>query len=180
MNYFNEIIPAEGIENRIHVVRGHKIILDQDLACLYGVQTKALNQAVNRNNERFPEDFAFQLSDFEWEILRSQIVTSKPGRGGRRYNPYAFTEHGVVMAANILKSKQAIRISIQVVRVFVQMRQLIIEHREMSKQLEELKNFVLKNTSENRREIRKIWTAIEKLQNPPMAQSRIGFNLGNS
>lgn len=111
------IIPAERIEGVIYFIRGNKVMLDEDLASLYVVQTKVLNQAVRRNPERFPKDFAFQLSHSEWESLRSQFVTSNPARGGRRYAPWAFTEHGVVMAANILKSKRAVAVSIEITRM---------------------------------------------------------------
>src|SRR6266550_7382833 len=109
-------VPQRRVEKSIHLIRGEKVILDADLAALYGVATKRLNEQVRRNRERFPEDFLFQLTAEETEALRSQNATSKPGRGGRRYLPYVFTEHGCVMAANVLNSPVAIRASVEVVR----------------------------------------------------------------
>lgn len=94
-------MPAENIERSIYIIRGQKVILDEDLAVLYGISTKRLNEQVSRNSERFPEDFSFQLSQEEWEVLRSQNATSKLGRGGRRYLPFVFTEHGTLMVANL-------------------------------------------------------------------------------
>ena len=118
------LIPIEIIQNRILIIRGQKVIIDVDLAEIYGVGTKVLNQAVSRNRDRFPEDFMFQLNKEEFKILRSQIVTSS-GWGGRRYPPYAFTEHGAVMAASVLNSPGAIAVSVQVVRAYVKLRELL-------------------------------------------------------
>ncbi len=118
------LIPIETIQNRILIIRGQKVIIDVDLAEIYGVATKVLNQAIRRNIDRFPEDFMFQLNKEEFKILRSQIVTSS-GWGGRRYPPYAFTEHGAVMAASILNSPRAIQVSVQVVRAYVKLRELL-------------------------------------------------------
>jgi hypothetical protein len=113
----------------IFTLRGKRVILDSDLAALYGVPTKQLNQQVRRNAERFPRDFAFLLSNEEWESLRSQIATLKTGRGAhRKFLPYAFTEHGVLMAAGVLNSKRAIEVSIYVVRTLVAMREAIANH----------------------------------------------------
>src|SRR5688572_13592479 len=109
----------EGIENKIYLIRGQKVMLDSDLAVIYGVETKILNRAVKRNLNRFPTDFMFQLTDVETESLRFQIGTSTKGRGGRRYLPYVFTEHGAVMLASVLNSQTAIEASIKVVRAFV-------------------------------------------------------------
>ena len=110
------IIPTELIENKIYLIRGKKVILDSDLAQLYGVETKVFNQAIKRNLKRFPEDFMFQLSREEFsDILRSQFVTSKTSSGGRRYMPYVFTEHGAIMAATVLNSEKAVEMSIYVV-----------------------------------------------------------------
>ncbi len=108
----NELIPAERIEKKILFLRSQKVMIDADLAALYGVSTKVLIQAVKRNAQRFPPEFMFRLSSEEYQFLRSQIVTSKKSRGGRRYLPYAFTEHGVAMLATVLKSDQAVRMSI--------------------------------------------------------------------
>jgi len=118
------LISIETIQNRILIIRGQKVIIDVDLAEIYGVATKVLNQAIRRNIDRFPEDFMFQLNKEEFKILRSQIVTSS-GWGGRRYPPYAFTEHGAVMAASVLNSPRAIAVSVQVVRAYVKLRELL-------------------------------------------------------
>jgi len=117
------------------------VILDQDLAVLYGVQTKAITQAVRRNVERFPADFMFQLSGDEWKALRSQIVTSK-GRGGRRYPPYAFTEQGVAMLSSVLRSRRAIEVNIEIMRAFVRLRRILASHAALDRKLRELeKNY---------------------------------------
>ena len=121
----------------IHQIRGERVILDSDLSAIYGVDTRSLVQAVKRNLERFPSDFAFQLSADEYDSLRSQIVISK-GRGGRRYLPYAFTEHGAIMAANMLHSKEAVRMSVFVVRAFVKLRAVLATHKELADKLSEL------------------------------------------
>lgn len=152
-------VSVERIEQLIYVIRGQRIMLDADMASIYGVSTKALNQAVKRNAERFPEDFMFRLTADEFEeirsqmvgmgnqlqtvtglatgSLRSQIVTSK-GRGGRRYAPYAFTEHGAIMAANVLNSPSAVQMSVFVVRAFVRMRGALADNRELPLKLAEL------------------------------------------
>jgi hypothetical protein len=119
-------VQIQSIDHSIYIIRGHRVMLDEDLAKLYGVKTKVLNQAILRNKDRFPEEFMFQLSESEFINLRSQIVTSS--WGGRRYQPFAFTEHGVVMLASILRSKQAIKISIEVVKAFVRLRRAINSH----------------------------------------------------
>jgi hypothetical protein len=130
-------IPAERIENAILLIRGEKLILDSDLAALYGVETRTLLQAVKRNRERFPSDFMIQLTRKESDSLRSQIVISK-GRGGRRYLPYAFSEHGAIMAASVLNSKTAVETSVQVVRAFVRLRQMLASNKELAHKLIEL------------------------------------------
>ena len=133
------IVPHEIIENKILLIRGQKVILDRELAYLYGVETRALNQIVSRNIERFPKDFMFQLSTEEFEILKSQIVTSS--WGGVRKLLYAFTEHGVLMLSNVLKSKRAISVSIQIINVFIKMRELIQNNAELLKTMQELEKF---------------------------------------
>src|SRR5262245_59227927 len=132
------IVPVDQIESRILLVRGHRVMLDSDLAELYRVSTKRLNEQVKRNRGRFPADFLLQLSIEEAQALRSQTATSKGGRGGRRYRPYAFTEHGAVMLATVLNSQVAVQASIQVVRAFVQLRELLSTHRELAKKLADL------------------------------------------
>lgn len=129
------LVPAERIQRCIYMIRGRKVMLDSDLAELYGVQTKVLLQAVKRNIERFPADFMFQLSASEFKILRSQIVTSS--WGGRRYAPYAFTEQGVAMLSSVLRSKRAIEINIAIMRVFVRLREVLADNAALRKKLEE-------------------------------------------
>ena len=124
------IVPVERIESRILLIRGHKMMLDSDLAELYRVSTKRLNEQVKRNKGRFPADFMFQLTVDETRALRSQFATSNRGRGGRRYRPFAFTEHGAVMLASVLNSPVAVQASIQVVREFVKLREMLGTHKE--------------------------------------------------
>jgi hypothetical protein len=128
-----ELVPAEIIERRILLLRGHKVMLDSHLAELYQVPTKVLNQAVKRNRDRFPEDFMFRLSDEEKESLRSQIVTSS--YGGRRYLPYVFTEQGVAMLSTVLNSKRAIAVNIAIMRTFVRLRHILATHKELAERL---------------------------------------------
>ncbi len=130
--------PVELIQSRILVIRGLRVIIDADLATLYRVPAKRLNEAVKRNADRFPDDFLFQLTLQDVANLRSQIATSSFAHGGRRYLPYAFTEHGALMAANVLNSPAAITMSVQVIRAFVQLRQLLINHKALAAKLAEL------------------------------------------
>ena len=130
-------IPPELIERRIFFLRKKRIMLSSDLAELYGVSVKALNQAVKRNTERFPNDFMFQLTAEEFEILKSQIVTSSWG-GARRARPYAFTEHGILMLSSVLRSPRAIQVNIQIMRAFVRLRELLNSNAELARKLEEL------------------------------------------
>src|ERR1700684_860322 len=118
-------VQVERITGSILVLRGHRVLLDSNLADLYGVATKVLLQAVKRNMQRFPEDFMMQLTAAEWAVLRSQFVTSKTGRGGRRYLPFAFTEQGVAMLSSVLGSERAIAVNIEIMRAFVRTRQLL-------------------------------------------------------
>lgn len=130
------------IEHLVYLVRGERIMLDSDLAVIYGVETKVLNQAVERNLKRFPDDFMFQLKQDEWDTLRSQFVTSnnREARGGRRYEPYAYTEHGAVMPDSVLKSPQAIAASVQVVRVFAKLREILAKHKQLADKLKALED----------------------------------------
>ena len=169
--------PVEGIASRIVVIREHKVILDTDLAELYGVETRALLQAVRRNPGRFPRDFMFSLSDPEVARLKSQSVISKPrGRGGRRFLPYAFTEHGAIMAATVLNSPRAIEASVFVVRAFVRLREAIRSHAELAKRLDELERKV----GTHDRAITQIFNALRQRTTPPepppvRPRRRIGF-----
>ena len=131
------LIPLARIQGAILQLRGERVMLDADLATLYGVETKVLIQAVKRNIERFPDDFMFQLTDDEFERLRSQIVTSNR-RGGRRYNPYAFTEQGVAMLSSVLRSPQAVQVNIEIMRAFVKLRALSADHKALARRLNQL------------------------------------------
>jgi ORF6N domain len=169
-----EIALARKVESIIHVLRGQRIILDSDLAELYGIPVKHLNQQIKRNARRFPPDFLFQLSPPEYENLRSQIVTSSSGHGGRRYLPRAFTEHGVVMAANVLNSVRAIKMSIFVVRAFVRMRELFSASQQLMKQLSELEQRIENHDLE----IQDLFDTIRELTSPlPGKNGPIGFEL---
>ena len=128
-------IPIERIENVIYLVRSHKVILDRDLAALYGVETKVLKQAVKRNLDRFPTDFMFELSKEEFENWRSQFVTSKSDKMGLRYPPMAFTEQGVAMLSSVLRSKIAVRVNIEIMRAFVRLREILSTHKELKRKL---------------------------------------------
>jgi len=134
---FGEAAVTDRIESLIYIIREERVMLDQDLAALYEVETKALVQAVQRNIGRFPPDFMFQLSFQEFTALRSQIVTSK-GRGGRRTAPYAFTEHGVAMLSSVLRSERAVEINIEIIRAFVKLRQLVASNAELTGRLNRL------------------------------------------
>jgi hypothetical protein len=164
----NSSIAAE-IEGRIRFIRGHKVLLDEDLAPLYGVETKSLNLAVKRHVERFPADFMFQLTHDEHLALRFQIETSK-GRGGRRFCPYAFTQEGVAMLSSVLNSPRAIAVNIEIMRAFVRLRQLVKEHAGLSKRLDELE-------SKYDRQFRVVFEAIRSLmaEGPASSAEPIGF-----
>ncbi|HEY6228442.1 MAG TPA: ORF6N domain-containing protein [Verrucomicrobiae bacterium] len=136
-------VANNSIESRIHSVRGEKVILDADLAAIYGVTAKRLNETVRRNRGRFPPDFCFQLAPSEWEILRSQIATSKSkGSGGRRYLPWVFTEHGAIMVANVLRSDEAVQMSVFVVRAFIRMRNVLTDTSALAAKLDKLEREV--------------------------------------
>lgn len=159
----NEVIE---VKNLIYTIRGQKVMLDSDLATLYGVETKRLNEAVKRNIERFPSDFMFQLSEDEFKVLRSQIATSKEElekRGGRQYLPYVFTEQGVAMLSSVLRSKKAIEVNVQIMRTFVRMRQWAIENKDLSKQVSELRQYFFNYCKENEADKSEIYKAIDLL-----------------
>lgn len=167
-----ETIPSvEVVVGRIFFIRGVKAMLDADLADLYGVETRALTQAVKRNQAKFPTDFMFQLTDSEWSILRSQNVISR-SHGGRRYPPYAFTEHGALMLSSVLHSSRATEISIMVVRAFVLLRQMMPAHQEISSRLGELERKV----GEHDQSLIHLIEAIQNLLSPPdKGKKTIGF-----
>lgn len=165
---------ALSVESRIFVLRGQRVILDADLARLYGVPVKRLNEQVKRNHSRFPSDFVFQLKAKEQESLKSQHATSKPGRGGRRYPPYAFTEHGAIMAATVLNSGRAVEMSIFVVRAFVRLREMLAANRRLAGKIDELDRRL--NTHDAT--IQELIDAIRELTAPePPSRRRIGFEL---
>ena len=189
-----EIIPVQQIANAIYWVRGEKVLLDFDLATLYGVPTKTLNQAVKRNATRFPEDFMFQLSAEETRFLRSQFVTAKSQtvdnqlilpkwsqfvtssrkHRGRRYRPYAFTEQGVAMLSSVLNSERAVKVNIAIMRAFVKLRQTLETNRELARKFSELEKRVGKHDEE----IDAILEAIRQLMAPPEKPRReIGFHV---
>ena len=176
--------PLVHIERRILVIRAQKILLDTDLACLYGVTTSALVQAVKRNLDRFPDDFMFQLDAGEWETLRSQTVISNVGQGGRRYAPYAFTEQGVAMLSSVLSNAQAIAVNIEIMRAFVRLREVIVSNKALAQRLDELENkaklLSLKNDTfehSTRVQLKQVFDAIRELMTAPgPAKKRpIGF-----
>lgn len=158
-----DAVSVEQITQSILVFRGLKVLLDEDLATLYGVATKVLLQAVKRNQERFPPDFMIQLTEAEWIALRSQTVTSKPGRGGRRYLPYAFTEQGVAMLSSVLNSKLAIAVNIEIMRAFVKLRELLSSNRELARRFAQLETRLDKKLTEHDEAIAAILSAIRQL-----------------
>ncbi len=169
MNQDLAVIPVERIERAIFFVRRQKVMLDADLAKLYATTTKRLNEQVKRNRDRFPGDFMFQLSIEEWGSLKSQTATSKKGRGGRRVPPYVFTEHGAIMAANVLNSPRAVQASIQVVRAFVRLRELLASHKELARRLDALE-------TRYDGQVKIVFDAIRKLMTPPASLvPKMGF-----
>ena len=169
------LVPVELIERGILVLRGHKVMLDEYLASLYGVGTKVLNQAVKRNPARFPDDFMFQLTAEEADSLRSQNVILKGGRGQhRKYLPYAFTEQGVAMLSSVLRSPRAVQVNIEIMRAFVRLRQLLQSNAELSRRLDAL---------EERYDLqfKVVFDAIRELMDPPNPKPtrRIGFSTSN-
>jgi hypothetical protein len=161
----------ERVERAILTLRGRRVVLDTDLARLYGVSTKRLNEQVKRNPGRFPPEFVFRLNQAEFRRLRSQNATSNTGRGGRRHPPLAFTEHGAVMAANVLNSARAIEVSVLVVRAFVRLRQLAVTHAELSARLDELEG-------RYDAQFKAVFDAIRTLMEPPRQRTRrIGFSV---
>lgn len=168
------IILAKKISSTILVLRNQKVILDADLAALYGVPVKRLNEQIKRNAQRFPADFLFRLTSSEHQSLRSQNATSNTGRGGRRYLPHAFTEHGAIMAATVLNSKRAIEMSLFVVRAFVQMRQALAVNQHVVSKLSELEA----RLDMHDEEIQDLVDAIRELLAPlPASHRRIGFEV---
>ena len=170
------IVPVESIARSILVVRGHKVLLDKDLAALYGVATKVLLQAVRRNRRRFPKDFLIQLTEQEWTSLRSQIVTSNPGRGGRRFAPYVFSEQGVAMLSSVLGSERAIAVNIEIMRAFVKLREVLSSNKELARRFDELEARLERKLTVHDEAIAAVLSAIRQLMNPTGPRRRpIGF-----
>jgi hypothetical protein len=163
------LIRAERIERAILLIRGQKVMLDEDLARLYEVETKALNQAVKRNGDRFPKDFAFQLTKQEWKALRSQTVTSKD-RGGRRYPPYVFTEQGVAMLSSVLRSRRAVLVNVEIMRAFVRLRRILASHKALATKLSQIER-------KYNQQFKVVFDIIRQLMASPAAKDRrrIGF-----
>jgi hypothetical protein len=178
----NALIPTEPITQSIVLLRGQKVLLDADLAALYGVETRRLNEQVRRNRDRFPEDFIFEVTDEELANLMSQFATSS--WGGRRKRPRAFTEHGAIMAATVLKSPRAVEMSVYVVRAFVRLREVLASNKELAKRLDDLEQTTealsmqhdsfARNT---RAQLKQVFDAIRELMTPPEPQKKrpIGF-----
>jgi hypothetical protein len=167
------LVPAERIERSILVLRGQKVLLDMDLALLYGVETKVLNQAVRRNRARFPADFMFQLTKAEFEDWRSQFVTSNPGaKMGLRRPPYAFTEQGVAMLSSVLRSKRAVAVNIEIMRAFVRLREMLAGNAELARRFDDLEK-------KYDGQFRLVFDAIRQLMVPPPSpqKRRIGFHV---
>ncbi len=158
------IIPVERIASRIYLIRGEKVMLDSDLAELYGVETGALVRAVKRNSDRFRHDFAFQLSDLEFETLRCQIGTSSQW-GGRRYAPYAFTEHGVAMLSSVLRSERAAQVNVEIIRAFVMLRGMLATNTALARKVEQLDH-----------KVAVLYDAFQRIMQPdPPKKRRIGY-----
>jgi hypothetical protein len=163
------VIPGERIERAILLIRGQKVMLDADLAELYGVATKVLNRAVRRNLSRFPQDFMFELTRKEAENLRIHFGTSSRW-GGRRYNPLAFTEQGVAMLSSVLRSRRAVQVNIAIMRAFVKLREMLASHRDLARRLEEMEK-------KYDAQFRVVFDAIRELMRPPeKPRGRIGFS----
>lgn len=173
MNKVQKLIPAEVIANKIYLIRGVKVMLDSDLAFLYGVETKLLNRAISRNKNRFPSDFMFQLNEKEFKNLRFQIGTSNLKHGGRRYLPYVFTEHGVAMLSSVLKSKRAVEVNIAIIRTFIKLREILSTHKDFVSEIEKIK---LEQKNQNQK-ILSIISIINQMINPPIEEKRepMGF-----
>ena len=168
------IIPDELVINKVYLIRGQKVMLDEDLAELYQVETKRLNEQVRRNIERFPDDFMFKLTHNEFENLKSQFATSS--WGGRRKLPLAFTEQGVSMLSGVLNSEIAIRVHIQIIRVFAKMKELLLTHKDILLQLEKIE----KKLTGHDEDIQLIFKYLKQLLNPPQPpRNKIGFRTKN-
>lgn len=171
MQESKSLLPVEQVQGKILLLRGEKVLLDSDLAALYGVTTKRLNEQVKRNEERFPTDFMFQLTKEEFTNLKSHFATSSSGWGGRRKPPYVFTEHGAIMAASVLNSRQAVQASIFVVRAFVKLRQMLAPYKDLATKLDRLE----KKLQTHDKQIIAVVEAIKLLMPPPEEKPKEPF-----
>ena len=175
------MITDETVINRIYLIRSKKVMMDRDLAEMYGVETRVLNQAVKRNGKRFPEDFMFQLTEQELEDWKSQNAASKKETMGLRKLPLVFTEQGVAMLSSVLNSETAIEVNIKIIRVFTRMREMLITHKDILLKLEQIERKVLKQDNrlnKHEKEMQVVFKALKELLNPPTAPMRkIGFKI---
>ena len=164
-------INESGIVNKIVILRGQKVMVDKDLAQMYNVEVKRLNEAVKRNSARFPEDFMFQINDEEWLNLKSHFATSS--WGGTRKLPYAFTEQGVAMLSSVLGSETAIQVNIQIIRVFIKMKQLLLDNKDLFLKIERIE----RKLTDHDKDIQNIFTVLKKLLQPaePVKRNPVGF-----
>ena len=170
------LVPVEHITRAILVLRGHRVLLDTELATLYGITTARLNQQVRRNRKRFPADFLFELTAEEFSALMLQNATSKGGRGGRRKLPLAFTEHGAIMAATVLNSARAVEMAVYVVRAFVKLRELLASNKDLARKLAALERSLVALDLKTQRQFKEVYEAIRALMEPPTTKRRsIGF-----
>lgn len=172
-------VPDEIIMNQIYYIRKQKVMMDRDLATLYGVETKVLKQAVKRNAERFPEDFMFEMNKQEFENLRSQIVTSSLTHGGTRYLPMVFTEQGVAMLSSVLNSKKAIAVNIQIIRIFTRIRQMLMDNTELRLEVEKIKK-KLDNHDKNMEIVFQYLDELLEKKENPTPRKAIGYKIKGS
>jgi hypothetical protein len=173
----NTLIAEERVLSKIYVIRGYKVMLDSDLAELYHVETRRLNEQVKRNLERFPMDFMFQLNENEHIALMSQIATSKKGKGGVRKLPYVFTEHGVLMLSSVLTSKRAIQVNIEIMRIFTKIRQMLIDNSELRIAIDELR----RETDSNSKSIEQIFDQFDRfLIEKQIPMPKVGYKISGS
>lgn len=170
------LITDELVLNKIYFIREQKVMLDEDLAVLYGISTKRLNEQVSRNIGRFPEDFMFKLTDEEYETLRSQFATSK--KGGRRYLPNVFTEHGVLMLSSVLNSQQAIEVNIQIMRIFAHLRQTLLNNTELRLEIEKIK-IKIDNQDKNMETVFRYLDGLIEKNTESKPRKRIGYKSDN-
>jgi hypothetical protein len=169
------LVSVAAIQRQIYVIRDRQVMLDSDLAELYGVETGALTRAVRRNQDRFPDDFMFQLGEKEWRDLRSQIGISNEGSGGRRYAPYVFSEQGVAMLSSVLRSKQAVAVNVEIMRAFVELRRMAHSHGELARRVDELEAAVAGKLGEHDEKLAAIFQVLREVTFVKSRKRRAGF-----